>query len=285
MAMEEKLVINELEQGRELAKRLINNLKHTSSTESSKVLISEILRIYQNAILMLSFKEDDKNILKRSREIEDKCSKNVSKKRKLSDKKKEEVKVFVETGQEIDDGYCWRKYGQKEIHGSSNPRGYFRCTHRFTQKCLVVKQVQRSDKDPSIFEVKYVGNHTCNNTNNTTPKTNFSVSVFEEGNRAEQPNDIEPRKTEEVMISLEDLEYKKDIFKTYSFSNHEIENVGGWKSNIFQQNLSPATTTTSGSGMTSEFVTAPATVEDWGTVDSYFSSLENIIDLGQDLWS
>lgn len=81
MAMEEKLVINELEQGRELAKRLISNLKHTSSVESSKIMISEILRIYQNAILMLSFKEDDKNILKRSREIEDKDSKTLSKKR------------------------------------------------------------------------------------------------------------------------------------------------------------------------------------------------------------
>ncbi|KAJ4869233.1 putative WRKY transcription factor 46 [Raphanus sativus] len=288
MAMEEKIVINELEQGRELTKRLINNLKHTSSIESSKVMISEILRIYQNAILMLSFKEDDKNILKRSREIE---VKNVSKKRKESDKKTEDVKVFVGKGQEIDDGYCWRKYGQKEIHGSSNPRGYFRCTNRFTQKCLAVKQVQRSDKDPSIFEVKYVGNHTCNN-NSTSPKTtaaSFSVSMFGEGSRVglrEQREDTKkPKKTEQVMmISLEDVEYK-DIFRTYSISNHEIEDGGGWKSNIFQENLSPATTTTSGSGMTSEIVTAPAAVEDWGDVDSYFSSLDNIIDLGQDLWS
>ncbi|CAN6979240.1 unnamed protein product [Brassica oleracea var. botrytis] len=285
MAMEEKLVINELEQGRELAKRLISNLKHTSSDESSKIMISEILRIYQNAILMLSFKEDDKNILKRSREIEDKNCKTLSKKRKLSDKRTEEVKVFVGTGS-IDDGYCWRKYGQKEIHGSSNPRGYFRCTHRFTKKCPAVKQVQRSDKDPSIFEVKYVGSHTCNNysTSPKTTATSFSVSMMvEEGNRVgltEQTEDIKPTKTEEVMISLEDLEYTKDIFKTYSFSNHETENAGGWKSNIFQENLSPATT--SGSGMTSEIAIA---VEDWGTVDSCFSSLDNIIDLGQDLWS
>ncbi|KAJ0239925.1 WRKY domain-containing protein [Hirschfeldia incana] len=280
MAMEEKLAINELEQGRELAKRLISSLKHPSSIESSKVMISEILHIYQNAILLLSFKEDDKNILKRSREIEDKDSKNVLKKRKFSDKKTEEVKVFVGTGQEIDDGHCWRKYGQKEIHGSSNPRGYFRCTHRFTQKCLAQKQVQLSDTDPSVFEVKYLGNHTCNNSNNnTSPKTNFSVSMFEEG------SSNKPKKTEQVMISLEDLEYnKKDIFKTYSFSNHEIENVGGWKSNVFHENMSPAATT-SGSGMTSEFVTAQATVEDRGTVDSCFSSLDNIIDLGQDLWS
>ncbi|CAH8383662.1 unnamed protein product [Eruca vesicaria subsp. sativa] len=284
MAMEEKLVINELEQGRDLAKRLISNLKHTSSIESSKIMISEILRIYQNAILMLSFKEDDKNIPKRNREIEDMDSKNISKKRKFSDKKTEEVKVFVGTDS-LDDGYCWRKYGQKEIHGSSNPRGYFRCTHRYTQKCPAQKQVQRSDKDPSVFEVKYVGNHTCNNnsTSPTTKATSFSVSMFEKGKRVDitekQEDIIKPTKTEEVIISLEDLEYKKDIFKTYSFStNHEIENFGGW-------NLTP--TTPSGSGITSEIVTTgPAsTVEDWGTVDSCFSSLENIIDLGQDLWS
>lgn len=81
MVMEEKLVINELEQGRELAKRLMSNLKDTSSLESSKTLISEILSIYQNAISRLSVTEEDKTILKRSREIDDKDSKNVFKKR------------------------------------------------------------------------------------------------------------------------------------------------------------------------------------------------------------
>lgn len=68
--MEEKILINGLEQGIELTKRLMSNFKHTSSAESSKVLISEILRIYQNAIFMLSFNEDDKNIVKRSHETD-----------------------------------------------------------------------------------------------------------------------------------------------------------------------------------------------------------------------
>ncbi|KAF8104713.1 hypothetical protein N665_0170s0085 [Sinapis alba] len=298
MVMEEKLVINELEQGRELAKRLMSNLKDTSSLESSKTLISEILSIYQNAISRLSVTEEDKTILKRSREIDDKDSKNVFKKRKVYEKKTEKVSFFVGgAGQEkgsIDDGYCWRKYGQKEIHGSINPRGYFRCTHRFTQNCLAVKQVQKSDTDPSIFEVKYVGSHTCNiNTTTTSPRTktpittNFSVSMMMfEGAVTEQQEDIiiKPTKTEEaMMMSLEDLESKKNIFRTFSFSNSEFEN-GGWKgNNIFQENqLSPATT--SGSGITSEIVTAPA--ENSETADSYFSSLDNIIDFGQDwLWS
>ncbi|ESQ39281.1 hypothetical protein EUTSA_v10001568mg [Eutrema salsugineum] len=294
MTMEEKLLINELEQGRELAKLLMSNLKQTSSIESSKTLISEIIRIYQNAIFMLSLNEDDKNILKRSPEFNDKNSKTVFKKRKTSaEKKTEKVRVVVGEGQEkglIDDGFSWRKYGQKDIHGFINPRGYFRCTHRFTQNCLAVKQVQKSDKDPSIFEVKYVGNHTCNNTPPKTKTPNLSVSMFEEGNRAhvtEQSEDIKPTKTEEVTISLDDLEEKKNIFRTFSFSNHEIENVGGWKSNILSENLmgnlSPAT---SGSGITAEIVSAPALVENSETADSYFSSLDNIIDFGQDwLWS
>lgn len=163
-----------------------------------------------------------------------------------------------------------------------------------------MKQVQKSDTDPSIFEVKYLGNHTCNNNTSSpskTTSTNFSVSMFEEGNRAlhvtEKPQDVvKPEKTEETMISLEDLENKKNIFRTFSFSNHEIENVGvgvgGWRSNIFPENLmeklSPAT---SGSGITSEIVTAaPASVEISETADSYFSNLDNIIDFGQDwLWS
>lgn len=80
MMMDEKLVINELELGKELANRLMSNLKHTSSVDSNKTLISEILRIYQNAIFMLSFNEG-KNILKRSPEIDAKDSKIVFKKR------------------------------------------------------------------------------------------------------------------------------------------------------------------------------------------------------------
>ncbi|KAG2290550.1 hypothetical protein Bca52824_050154 [Brassica carinata] len=286
MVMEEKLVINELEQGRELAKRLMSNLKDTSSIESSKNLISEILSIYQNAISRLRVNEDDKNILKRrSREIDDKDTRNIFKKRKISEKKTEKVSFIVGAGQEkgsIDDGYCWRKYGQKEIHGSINPRGYFRCTHRFTQKCLAVKQVQKSDTDPSIFEVKYVGSHTCNN--NTTSPTKVDTVT------EKQEDIVKPTKTEEaaMMMSLEDLESKKNIFRTFSFSNYEFENAGGggggWKgNNIFQENqLSPATT--SGSGITSEILTAP--VENSETADSYFSSLDNIIEFGQDwFWS
>ncbi|BBG97943.1 WRKY DNA-binding protein 43, partial [Prunus dulcis] len=40
----------------------------------------------------------------------------------------------------LDDGYRWRKYGQKAVKNSLYPRSYYRCTHH---TCSVKKQVQR----------------------------------------------------------------------------------------------------------------------------------------------
>ncbi|KAF3330386.1 putative WRKY transcription factor 70 [Carex littledalei] len=63
----------------------------------------------------------------------------------------------------IEDGQAWRKYGQKGILNSKNPRSYFRCTHKFDQGCKAQKQSQKSEEDPTIFIITYIGNHTCNN--------------------------------------------------------------------------------------------------------------------------
>ncbi|KAF3969268.1 hypothetical protein ACB098_06G129200 [Castanea mollissima] len=60
-----------------------------------------------------------------------------------------------------EDGFTWRKYGQKEILGSKHPRGYFRCTHQKLYQCPAKKLVQRLDDDPYMFEVTYRGSHTC----------------------------------------------------------------------------------------------------------------------------
>ncbi|KAL5200592.1 hypothetical protein ABZP36_021795 [Zizania latifolia] len=60
-----------------------------------------------------------------------------------------------------EDGFSWRKYGQKDILGAKFPRGYYRCTYRNAQGCLATKQVQRSDSDLCVFDVTYHGAHTC----------------------------------------------------------------------------------------------------------------------------
>uniref|UniRef100_A0ACD5VI97 Uncharacterized protein n=1 Tax=Avena sativa TaxID=4498 RepID=A0ACD5VI97_AVESA len=60
----------------------------------------------------------------------------------------------------LDDGYRWRKYGQKAVKNSCNPRSYYRCTH---PTCNVKKQVQRLAKDTGIVVTTYEGvhNHPC----------------------------------------------------------------------------------------------------------------------------
>ncbi|XWS47790.1 hypothetical protein CRYUN_Cryun13aG0015400 [Craigia yunnanensis] len=57
----------------------------------------------------------------------------------------------------LDDGYRWRKYGQKTVKNSKFPRSYYRCTHK---ECNVKKQVQRSSKDDEIVMTTYEGIHT-----------------------------------------------------------------------------------------------------------------------------
>ncbi|CAD5184413.1 probable WRKY transcription factor 49 [Musa acuminata AAA Group] len=55
-----------------------------------------------------------------------------------------------------DDGYKWRKYGQKSIKNSPNPRSYYRCTN---PRCNAKKQVERSMEDPELLIVTYEGLH------------------------------------------------------------------------------------------------------------------------------
>ncbi|URD98417.1 WRKY [Musa troglodytarum] len=62
--------------------------------------------------------------------------------------------------EQLEDGYRWRKYGQKAVKNSPFPRSYYRCTH---SKCTVKKRVERSSHDPSIVITTYEGQH-CHHT-------------------------------------------------------------------------------------------------------------------------
>ncbi|XP_021757905.1 WRKY transcription factor 55-like [Chenopodium quinoa] len=69
-----------------------------------------------------------------------------------------------------EDGFTWRKYGQKEIINAKYPRSYYRCTHQKLYNCKAKKQVQRLDDDPYTFDILYREEHTCH-MSNTAPSS------------------------------------------------------------------------------------------------------------------
>ncbi|KAG2717620.1 hypothetical protein I3760_03G184000 [Carya illinoinensis] len=82
-----------------------------------------------------------------------------AKKPKKKEKRQREPRVAFLTKSEIDhleDGYRWRKYGQKAVKNSPYPRSYYRCT---SPKCIVKKRVERSFQDPSTVITTYEGQH------------------------------------------------------------------------------------------------------------------------------
>ncbi|XP_015085671.1 probable WRKY transcription factor 53 [Solanum pennellii] len=194
---EYKTLINELTQGIEHTKQLREHFHSTASTfENQELLLQKILSSYEQSLLILNWggstvqsppalppsagaieysvsvngspKSDDK---KRSDQDQHALI-NISKKRKSQPTWTEQVKVSAESGFEgpTDDGYSWRKYGQKDILRAKYPRSYYRCTYRHMQNCWATKHVQRSDDDPTVFDITYRGSHNCHHATYSAPQ-------------------------------------------------------------------------------------------------------------------
>ncbi|XP_027088028.1 WRKY transcription factor 28-like [Coffea eugenioides] len=97
--------------------------------------------------------------LKETQEEDALSPKKENKPKKKGEKKERQPRFAFMTKSEVDhleDGYRWRKYGQKAVKNSPYPRSYYRCT---TQKCPVKKRVERSFQDPAIVITTYEGTH------------------------------------------------------------------------------------------------------------------------------
>ncbi|KAJ0802655.1 putative transcription factor WRKY family [Helianthus annuus] len=127
-------IINELIQGKEFAMHLKSILSSESSSETKHVLIHQIISSYDRALLMVNQGEmpESSVSLDESPHSQDfnqpfdnqQEDNDVSKKRKAMPTWRNQIRISTENGLEgnTDDGYSWRKYGQKDILGSKFPR-------------------------------------------------------------------------------------------------------------------------------------------------------------------
>ncbi|WVZ98935.1 hypothetical protein U9M48_044305 [Paspalum notatum var. saurae] len=93
-----------------------------------------------------------------------------------------EPRVVVQTMSDIDvldDGYRWRKYGQKVVKGNPNPRSYYKCT---TAGCPVRKHVERACHDTRAVVTTYEGKH-----NHDVPPARGSASFYRAAVAAQVP--------------------------------------------------------------------------------------------------
>ena len=76
-----------------------------------------------------------------------------------------------------DDGYTWRKYGQKQVKGSENPRSYYKCTYH---SCSMKKKVERSLADGRVTQIVYKGAHNHPKPLSTRRNSSGGVAAAEE---------------------------------------------------------------------------------------------------------
>jgi hypothetical protein len=108
------------------------------------------------------------------------------------------ITAFPERASE--DGYNWRKYGQKQVKGSEYTRSYYKCTQAH---CPMKKKVERSH-DGQVTEIVYKGEH-----NHAKPQptrrlalnAGFVSNVKNEGGGVEQ-DVMDSSRTSHVVSSL-----------------------------------------------------------------------------------
>lgn len=189
-AKKKKLLIKELLQGKEYAtqlKLLLKNPVCSDGSPSVKELVANVLRSFSETISVMNSTEDcslDVNDSGSLVEADDLKSEDTSEsKKRLSPttkdrrgsykrRKTDETRIIV--SKTIGDTHSWRKYGQKEILNSNFPRSYFRCTRKHDQGCKATKQVQLIEENPEMYQITYIGFHTCKSTLHTPQMVSFS---------------------------------------------------------------------------------------------------------------
>ncbi|KAM7526550.1 hypothetical protein LguiA_016452 [Lonicera macranthoides] len=128
----------------------------------------------------------------------------------------------------VEDGYNWRKYGQKQVKGSENPRSYYKCTF---PNCPTKKKVE-STLDGHVTEIVYKGTHNHLKPQSTRRSSSHSYQGHG-GNNSEfshQPNTLlengqlqNVATPENSSVSFGEEEFEQGSSMSKSGDDHEYE--------------------------------------------------------------
>ncbi|KAJ4865920.1 putative WRKY transcription factor 57 [Raphanus sativus] len=133
----------------------------SSSAAAASVTVTEVSTNFNNPSAATSSSSEDPT--ENSTASAAQTPETPKKEKKKAQKRIRQQRFAFMTKSDVDnleDGYRWRKYGQKAVKNSQFPRSYYRCTNT---RCTVKKRVERSSEDPSIVITTYEGQH-CHQT-------------------------------------------------------------------------------------------------------------------------
>ncbi|KAL4280511.1 hypothetical protein GQ457_03G028910 [Hibiscus cannabinus] len=144
LSSHEKRVVEELVNAQELVHKILTSFDHSISLLTR----AESVEVSQNQA---------------ASDYDSPCCKKrpVTKEKRGCYKRRKAEQTRTVASATVEDGHAWRKYGQKQILNSEHPRGYFRCTRKYDQGCKATKQVQRMDDGSQMYQITYIGTHTC----------------------------------------------------------------------------------------------------------------------------
>ncbi|TKY49205.1 WRKY transcription factor 70 [Spatholobus suberectus] len=183
-----KAIEEELVKGRDIANQLLEVLVHKSNTYDGNVqgsmhpfvedLGRKVLGSFTNTLLLLNDNSDVSSEVvvpitikdvpssvkrPKPRDTDEACKSFFDAKNRRGCYKRKSRTPTWETNSSIlmEDGYVWRKYGQKITMNAKYLRSYYRCTHKYDEGCPAIKQVQRIQEDPPLYRTTYYGHHNC----------------------------------------------------------------------------------------------------------------------------
>ncbi|RZC82483.1 hypothetical protein C5167_045275 [Papaver somniferum] len=134
-----------------------------------------------------------------------------------------EPKVVVQTTSDIDildDGFRWRKYGQKVVKGNPNPRSYYKCT---SLGCAVRKHVERAANNIRSVITTYEGKH-----NHDIPAARGSYRHSSNNNTSSSITNVamSTSSNEQVPYTLEMMQNSENYeYGSYMNQQHNLENT------------------------------------------------------------